>query len=106
MNSSFIKDLSDYHKKFDQDHDRLRSGLMGALPDSTFGPDRSATIDRKVFSGSSRFSYALRTAAALAAVFAIVITVMMAVGPNGSDSDQAWARALENAGRVQVACHH
>jgi len=100
---SFVKGLPGYYDRFDDDHYWLRSQLMAALENGKIDSGKPATFLTHRAAGVSSFAYrVLRTAVAVAAVFAIFLGVALIWGPAGNDSRNAWAQAIQNTGQAQT----
>ncbi|MCF7958852.1 MAG: hypothetical protein K9M57_10430 [Phycisphaerae bacterium] len=103
---SLKTDLSAHYSRLSEDHDRLRSELMARLPETVCNPDRSMTLKQRrtnSFALNSRFIGVIRSAAAIAAVLALVVGVTMVMNSTPVDTAQmAWARTIDSIDQVQT----
>jgi len=90
MNFNIHKNLSEYYPRFDNDHQQLRRRLLDSLP------------SQPVVAHGKRFHLDLRSAAAVAAVIAVLLGALFLLGPreNAYNTQAAWAKAVERAAGV------
>jgi outer membrane lipoprotein-sorting protein len=98
-----VKGLPEYYSRFDDDHAWLRSQLMAVIEGQEVASGRPETFLIRRGTGMSPFaSRAFRTAVAVAAAFAILLSVTLIWGPAGNNSRNAWAQAIQNTGQAQT----
>jgi len=100
MNESLQNDFEKYYQPSEKRHDHLREQLMNSLPKNKYGfASRIAATDWASMTKASRarLTLAFRSIAAMAAVFAIVLSVMFLVNTSGPEATHsAWANAFHN----------